>query len=147
MRESQPRWHVPTVLTSAAFQSSEHATLAALVSAVDSLARSSALRVNRGRNGFLCGSVELTIRRWVNIIAHRYKTTHTTGVVGRLKGWSTHVPWTATQRGRDDDPAAAGQARPALQPPRPRGRDRHLRRPALRIRHRRDQRRARAPAA
>src|SRR3712207_7302694 len=50
------------------------------------------------------------------------------------------VPWTATQRGRDDDSAAAGQARPALQPPRPRGRDRHVRRPALRLRHRRDQR-------
>jgi hypothetical protein len=29
--------------------------------------------VNRGRNGFLCGSVELTLRRWVNIIAHRYR--------------------------------------------------------------------------
>jgi hypothetical protein len=46
----------------------------AVVSAVDPLARSSALRVNRGRNGFLCGSVELAIRRWVNIIAHRYRS-------------------------------------------------------------------------
>jgi hypothetical protein len=29
--------------------------------------------------GFLCGSVVLTIRRWVNIIAHRYRVGYRTG--------------------------------------------------------------------
>jgi N-acetylglucosamine-6-sulfatase len=33
--------------------------------------------VNRGRNGFRCGAVELSIRRWVNIIAHRYRARYT----------------------------------------------------------------------
>jgi hypothetical protein len=42
-----------------------------VVSAVDPLARRSAPWVNRGRNSFRCGGVELSIRRWVNIIAHR----------------------------------------------------------------------------
>src|SRR5215213_26402 len=45
----------------------------AVVSAVDPLARRSELWVNRGRSGSACGGVEIPIRRWVNIIDHRYR--------------------------------------------------------------------------
>jgi hypothetical protein len=34
--------------------------------------------VNRGRSGSACGGVEIPIRRWVNIIDHRYKKKHIT---------------------------------------------------------------------
>ena len=49
----------------------------AVVSAVDPLARRSAPWVNGGRNGFRCSGVELSIRRWVNIIAHRSSSSFT----------------------------------------------------------------------
>jgi hypothetical protein len=72
--------HMKRICTTAHLYSApQDVGFTAVVSAVDPLARSSALRVNRGRNGFLCGSVVLTIRRWVNIIAHRYRVGYRTG--------------------------------------------------------------------
>ena len=47
--------------------------LIVVVSAVDPLAVRSELWVNRGRSGSACGGVEIPIRRWVNIIDHRYR--------------------------------------------------------------------------
>ena len=51
----------------------------AVVSAVDPLARKSEPWVNRGRNGSVCGVVVIRIRRWVNIIDHRYSQLETLG--------------------------------------------------------------------
>src|SRR3712207_8916164 len=89
-----------------------------VVGAVDPLARSSALRVNRGRNGFLCGSVELTIRRWVNIIAHRYRKSdgQDTARMMRARGsiWWHHgyegLRSQGKREGKEDAQGTAGSA-------------------------------------
>src|SRR5215213_3005789 len=59
-------------LATSCYISVQRTVLIAVVSAVDPLARRSELWVNRGRSGSACGGVEIPIRRWVNIIDHRY---------------------------------------------------------------------------